>query len=137
MINEIKPYVISIQFDSSVERVSDGAWVIGADIQIGDELLLERNKDKKRLFRKETDGNVNGDFIFIVCSPEFKNNPTEEYRQDVDRAYVQSVFNKSDAIDHITNLINSIGRVSLDEFTRKIHLFLLTEEWDYLIGYQD
>lgn len=79
------------------------------------------------------DGNVNGDFMFVVCSPEFKEHPSADYADDIDRSYVQSTFDKDDAIRHITNLVDRIGKVDLNEFTEKIHKFLLTEEWDYLI----
>lgn len=132
-LQKIEPYVISIEFDNDVERINEQSWVIGADIQIGDKLMMGDRK-KRWPFQKVTDDNINGDFMFVVCSPEFKKHPSSNYVDDIDRAYVQATFDRDDAISHITNLINHIGKVSLHEFTEKIHAFLLTEEWDYLMN---
>lgn len=131
ILQEIDPYLISIEFDKDVERTGEKSWVIGADVQIGDKLIRTETNRKKWFFRKETNDNINGDFMFVVCSPEFKNNPTPDYLHDIDRAYIQIDFDKDDAIKHVTNLVNHIGKVSLNEFTEKIHSFLITDEWDY------
>ena len=45
-LQKIEPYVISIEFDNDVERINEQSWVIGADIQIGDKLMMgDRKKD--------------------------------------------------------------------------------------------
>lgn len=132
---QIEPYVISIDFDNKVEWINDKSWVIGADIQIGDKLVAQDAfKTPLSFLRKRNDGNINGDFMFVVCSSEFKKYPTENYSVDIDRAYIQAEFDKNDAVEHITNLIDGIGKVSLREFTENIHTFLLTEEWDWLMN---
>lgn len=130
---EIEPYVISIQFDNNVERLDEDRWVIGADVQIGDRLLLNQRKRRLSFVKKSIDGNINGDFMFVVCSPSFKKHPSSEYAQGIERAYIQQSFDKDDALRYITSSINKIGRVSVDVFTKDIHNFLLTDEWDWLV----
>lgn len=127
----IEPYVISIEFDDIIERIDTSSWVIGADIQIGDKLSFNKQRKNQRKNKNESD-NLNGDFMFVVCSPSFKINPSTDYAKDINRAYVQIEFDKDDAINYITNLVNSMGVVSIYEFTLRIRSFLLTDEWDYL-----
>jgi hypothetical protein len=126
---------MSVQFDDDVESLDSARWVISANVNIGDKLRHEVSKKiLNRIFNRISEGaNLNGDFLYVVCSPAFKLNPDDQYKSSIDGAYVQDVFNKDDAMLHLEKMINSIGKVSLMEFTDKIHGFLETEEWDFLM----
>ena len=142
--SRVDPYLISVDFDPAPEEFEKDIWAIAADVNIGNKLLLAYNESFWRdLFRKvriPKGGSMNGDFCYYVCSPKFKANPKLEYGYNpnyIHTAYVQNYFDKDDAIKHLESLVSSIGEVSLEEFTEKIHGFLATEEWDYLSQAKD
>ncbi|HSW98961.1 MAG TPA: hypothetical protein VLF71_03930 [Candidatus Saccharimonadales bacterium] len=132
----IKPYLLSVSFDNEIQRLDAQRWVISADVDIGDLLTRDKansigNKIRRRLPKNAS---LTGEFLYVVCSPAFKENPPKDYAEFIDRTYVQLEFDEHDATQHLESLINDIGEVTLDEFTQKIHQFLETEEWDYMVG---
>jgi hypothetical protein len=134
-VRTIEPYLISIEYDAEPQLFDDERWAIAAHVDIGDKLLLDdAGSLKNRILHKiPKHASLNGDFTYVVCSPGFRANPTNEYRPFIDRAFVQQQFDKEDATAHLRELIETMGKVGLAEFTNRIHSFLETEEWDYLM----
>lgn len=131
----IDPYVISIVYDKKIEVIDEKRWVIGASIEIGDRLEKKNSSNFLKVSHSNPTGNLNGNFMYVVCSPSFKQNPTQDYIQDIDKAIVQNVFHKDDASEYVTQRVE-MGAVSIESFTNEIKEFLYTDDWEYdLDGY--
>jgi hypothetical protein len=133
---EISPYLIAVEYDQEPQWLDDKRWVISAAVDIGDRLLLKEATSLKNRFipKIPSDASLNGDFLYVVCSPDFRHDPSEDYRPFIERAFVQEKFDEPAATAHLRESIETMGIVSLSQFTENIHAFLETEEWDYVMG---
>lgn len=137
-----KPFMISIDFDEKVEVIDSKRWVIGATVDIGD-ANGPRFKDKRSRIEKGIDRILFGrnhqghpdslgySFTFFVCSPEFKDHPTDQYKKYTSIMLVQDTYNRYDAEQWLKKKIQSIDDVTEAELTSQLHLFLESEEWDF------
>lgn len=75
------------------------------------------------------DGALGYIFGFTVCSPAFKEKPTEDYTEYISRALVQNTFDEVAAVEYLRNKLDSVGEKTTQELGPIFQSFLETDEW--------
>ena len=126
MLEEIEPYVMSIDF-GELQELPDGNWVSSALVEIA-----SRIKPSPVV---PTRGNLLGEecFTYHVCSVNFKQNPTDEYKRLPDVLHARDKFDINSEKARINEFVSKIGVITVKDFTDAIYPFFESENWAYNI----
>ncbi len=107
-----KPFIVSADFDDHPETIDKERWVAGASVELGD-INGPKYKDSRSKFARWLDKKLFGQsehtdersfnvfFTFFVCSPAFKDNPTDVYKKYVHIMHVQNQYDKQEAAQYL------------------------------------
>lgn len=148
-MKKIRPGLLNYSIDEKWQEAGGGEfgsradirWVVSFEIVLFDHFSREalrksawqrfKSRHPEWLSNKfNRDGAIGEVFGFVVCSPAFKQNPSPDYVQTIDRVFVQNIFDEQSAIEYLKSRIDTIGEKNIESIGDDFRKFLETDEWD-------
>lgn len=93
-------------------------------------VYLEDTLHKEGILRRKN-REIGEIFYLLVCSDAFKSNPDLNWKdEDIDKALVQKDYSQKQVIEYVSEIIDSIGAVSVDDFDKAMRKVFDMSDWD-------
>lgn len=121
--------MIKVQYDGftidTEWNSSDKKWW-GKEISI---YLIDANISRFSLKNRHK-RKIGPSLSLLVCSPSFLSSPNDEVtHEDMQKAYTQEEFDPSALDEYLSNTINSMGNITIDQFEQAAHKKFVMTEW--------